>query len=215
MVIFGWSRQPTILGSKVDQCASCGVTGTHFLIRKTWWATLFWIPVLFLRFEHGMACEACGTWTGIGFLTMRRAMQTRSLPLPGRIRRGTLEIRDQVAEETGHRPSEAELYDTVQVNPKRGFWDLMLKLWPVALVGIVAILAIGSALPRGPEPTPEPRPVAHTCWVDADGYITGCRYLDGTMDGEVGQIETICIFTEPLPSGDFTIYCPDPTPSGG
>ena len=208
MIIFGWSRQPTILGSKVDHCAACGVTGPHLLVRKTWWATLFWIPVLFLRFEHGMACVACGAWTGIGFRTMRRAMKTGLLPLPGRARPNTLEIREQVAEETGHRPTETELYDAVQVNPKRGAWDLALKVWPVAVVALVAALAIGAALPPGPELPSPARPAAHTCWLDEDGYVNGCRNLDGSIEGTSTGTETTCYYTEPLPTGDFTIYCP-------
>lgn len=215
MIIFGWSRQPTILGSKVDHCAACAVTGPHLLVRRTWWATIFWVPVLLLRFEHGMACAACGAWTGIGFRTMRRAMKTGLLPLPGRARPNSLDVRERIAEETGHRPSETELYDTVQVNPRRGAWDLALKLWPVAVIAVIAVLAIGAALPPGPEPSPAARPAAHTCWLDDDGSITGCRLVDGSTEGFSTDLETTCYFTEPLPTGDVTLYCTAASPSGG
>jgi hypothetical protein len=208
VIIFGWNRQPTILGSKVDQCATCGVTGPHLLVRKTWWVTVFWVPVLLLRFQHGMACAACGAWTGIGFRTMRRAMRTGRLALPGRKRPDALEVRAQITEETGHRPSETELYDTVTVNPRRGAWDLALKLWPLAVVALVVVVVVGAVLPPAPQPTPAARPAAHTCWLDETGNIMGCQYLDGTIEGDAVGTETTCYFAEPLPTGDVTLYCP-------
>jgi hypothetical protein len=216
VIIFGWTIAPTILGSKVDQCATCGVTGPHMLIRKTWWATVFWIPLLLMRFQHGMACANCGAWTGIGFRTMRQAMKTRTLPLPGRTRSNTLDIRDQIAEETGHRPTEKELYDTVQVNPKRGPWDLAVKVWPILVLAVVAFLVIGAMLPSPPPAATPGRPVAHTCWLDNSGYVSGCRNLDGSMEGYAIGTETTCYYAEPLPTGDYTLYCPDagPIPSG-
>ena len=210
MVIYGWTRQPTILGSKVDQCTQCGLTGPHYLIRKTWWVTIFFVPLLFLRFQHGMACANCGLWTGIPWRQVRRGMKDRRLPLAGRKRPDALDVRERVADETGHRPSEAELYDTVEVNPKRGFWDLAVKVWPVAVVALVAVIAIGAAMPPGPKPPPAKRPTAHACWYQ-DAGISGCRYDSGTMEGYAIGTEITCYFFEPLPTGEWNLSCEKPS----
>jgi hypothetical protein len=217
LVIYGWTIQPTILGSKVDHCATCGVTGEHFLICKTWWAEIFWIPFLLVRFQHGMACGACGAWTGIGFRTMRQGLKSGELALAGRARPNTLDLRDRIWDETGRRPSEKELYDRVTINPRRGPWDLWLKVWPILVLAIVAVTVVAAMLPPGPAEPEAKRPAAHTCWLDDEGFINGCRNADGSTDGTPVGVETTCYDVEPLPTGDFSIYCPEATPaaSGG
>ena len=212
MVIWGWTVQPTILGSKLDHCATCGQTGQHLLVRKTTWGTLFWIPFLLVRFQHGMACGNCGAWTGIGFRTMRRAMKGGELALPGRSRPNTLDLRDKIWDETGRRPSEKELYDTVEVNPRRGPWDMALKVWPVLVALLVVAVVVAAMLPPAPKPAPARLPTAHLCWLDDEGFINGCRNDDGSTDGTPFGRETTCYYVEPLPTGDVSIFCPDESP---
>ena len=79
--IFGWMRRFTVLGVKVDECEKCGQVGQHVVGRMTYWGHLFWIPVVLLGFNHGMACPNCHAWTGIRWRRVRSAMKTGSLPL--------------------------------------------------------------------------------------------------------------------------------------
>ena len=81
MIIFGWTRRFTVLGMKLDECANCGSVCEHFVGRKTNWGHVFWIPVLFLGFHHGMICSTCGTWTSIPWNSVRMAMKSGRLPL--------------------------------------------------------------------------------------------------------------------------------------
>ena len=74
--IFGWLRRFSVLGVKADECATCGQVSQHVVGRKTHWGHLFWIPVLFLGFTHGMVCSSCGAWTGIPWRQVKGAMKT-------------------------------------------------------------------------------------------------------------------------------------------
>jgi hypothetical protein len=141
MVIFGLLNPVTFLGSKLDQCQTCGLVGNHLLVRKTYWGHLFWVPVVLLGFKHGMACANCGAWTGIPMLQMRNGMRNQSLPL-ARVRPDLERMRTQIFDETYRRPTEAELFDRVGVNPRRGAFDLYFKLWPVLVVGLVVLAVI-------------------------------------------------------------------------
>ena len=210
MIFYGYERHATVLGTKLEQCTACGVTGQHQLVRKSWWATLFWIPLVFLRFMHGMICQNCGAWTGIPWLTMRRGLRAGRLPLSGRNRTGVLELRDAAADETGRRPSEADLFDTVTRNPKPGGADFGLKVW---IAGVVILLGLGGvAVAATPKPTAGPAaPRAHTCYEDASGYLNGCRNLDGSVVGSRVGNEVTCYFAEPLPTGEWSLYCPGAT----
>ena len=206
VILYGWERHATVLGSKIEQCTACNVTGPHGLIRKVWWASLFTIPFMPLRFQHGMACGACGAWTGIPWRAMRAGLQARRLPLPDRRRSGVWEAREAAAVELGHTPTEAELFDTVTVNPKRGGTDLALKAWPIVVVVLVGLVGVGTVI--GPKPTPTPgKPTAHTCYVQ-DGLVSGCRYDNGAVEGYAIGTPTTCLFAEPLPTPDWTVYCP-------
>ena len=80
MVIFGWRRFSIILGIKKDECAACGAIGTFALVRTTWWFTLFFVPVVMLRFKHSMICQNCGAGVGIPFLQMWRGLREGRLP---------------------------------------------------------------------------------------------------------------------------------------
>ena len=209
MILYGYGIHPTILGSKVEQCTACHVTGPHLLIRKVWWASFFTIPFMPLRFQHGMACQACGAWSGIPWRTMRAGIRTRRLPLPARHRTGVWDAREAAAAELGRTPTEAELFDTVAVNPKRGGADLALKAWPVVvIVVLVALGGIAVLSPAGTKPASSlGPPTAHTCYVK-DGFVNGCRYDNGAVEGYAIGTPTTCLFSEPLPTPDWRVYCP-------
>ncbi|MEP7158375.1 MAG: hypothetical protein ABI797_03035 [Chloroflexota bacterium] len=143
MIIFGLLTPVTFLGSKVDQCTHCRQVGSHYLVRKTYWVHIFWVPAVLVGFRHGMVCWECGTWTGIPFLTMRWAMRTGTLPLT-RARPDADALRQQIFDDTYRKPSEAELFDGVAVNPKRGAFDLYFKVWPLLVLGVVVLLLVNS-----------------------------------------------------------------------
>jgi hypothetical protein len=209
VIVYGYESHAIVLGSKVEQCTACRVTGPHLLIRKVWWASLFTIPFMPLRFKHGMICQACGAWTGIPWRAMRAGLKARRLPLPDRKRTEVWEAREAAAEEWGHTPTEAELFDTVVLNPKRGGADLALKAWPVAVVVLVAaLLGFGAIGAIGSKPVPTLRaPTAHTCYLK-DGFVNGCQYDNGTVEGYAIGTPTTCLFSEPLPTPDWRVYCP-------
>lgn len=96
MILIGWMRRATLLGAKFDECRACHRPGPHVLLRKTHWFTVFYIPVVLLWFSHGILCPECGDLESVGFLAMRRAMKTGTMPL-GRARPGfEAAIREQL-----------------------------------------------------------------------------------------------------------------------
>jgi hypothetical protein len=144
VVIFGWLKRVTFLGSKLDQCQNCGVVGDHYLVRNTYWGHVFWVPLLLIGFRHGMACGNCGAWTGISMFAMRKGMRDRVLPL-ARVRPALGEMQQAILDETYRRPTEAELFDRVGVNPKRGLFDLYFKLWPLLVLALVVAIVVLAA----------------------------------------------------------------------
>jgi hypothetical protein len=216
--IFGWMRRLTVLGIKLDECPTCGEVGKHIVSRKTHWAHLFWIPVVFLGFTHGMICSSCHTWTGIPWRQVKSAMKTGALPLDRTRPRASAALAAEALESSTPALKPAAVFDRLAVNPKRGPWDLYLKVWPV----LVAVLLTGGAL--------SPRPAAggstgtgtgtgtttttltlygpaHQCWEAADGSINGCRLFTGGTYGSAVGTPITCYFTEPLPAGGTTIRC--------
>lgn len=208
MVIFGWLSRFTILGIKVDECSGCGMTCEHVVGRKTNWGHVFWFPVLFLGFSHGMACTTCRAWTGIPWAQVRAAMKSGSLPLD-RLRANAPEVLAAVAGEN-EPPVHPALYDNLLVNPKRGPWDLYLKLWPV-LAAIAVVAVLGNAILVPPRVLPSDAKgvaTAHTCWEDTDGTILGCRLATGELEGATGGHEVTCFFVEPV-TADTRMRCGD------
>lgn len=108
-------------------------------------------------------------------------------------------------------PDAGEVFDPIVKNPKRGFFDAYLKVWPVlaALVLVVSASQSGSAtgstgsngypLPTGATPPAGLSGTAHTCWATGS-TIYGCldntssRMLFGTQEGT----RVTCWFVEPL-----------------
>jgi hypothetical protein len=196
--IWGFTRRFTVLGIKIDECAACGQVCQHVVGRKTRWFTLFFVPLVFLGWSHGMASSACGAWSGIPFRTMRAAMRSGVLLLdrPRPNTPGALAAAagpDQPPLHQGH------VVDSLHVNPKRGPWDLYVKVWPALVaLGIVGVVVS----PKAPPP-----PAAHQCWVATDGGIMGCRLANGTIRGAADGTPITCYFDEPLPATSETLSC--------
>src|SRR5437016_2009425 len=120
MIVFGWRRWSNILGTKVDEWLRCGTVGQHLLVRKTFWFSLFFFPVLLLRVSHGMICSNCGEWTGIPLLTMLGGNRSGRLPLQRpRPNFGQLE-----PDAWGRRPQAAHVLDSIVRNDKPGLMAL-------------------------------------------------------------------------------------------
>ena len=208
LVIFGWMRRFTLLGIKLDACTNCGNVCEHAVGRKTNWGHVFWIPVLFLGWEHGMFCAICQTWTGIGWRQVRAAMKTGVLHLD-RPRPVEPTMLAAGAPGVGEPPlPPALVFDQLVVNRKRGAWDFYTKAWPAIVVGVLALGMLGQAF-KGTSgalagtglPVSDPvmatyAPDAHRCWEAPDGSINGCRLSDGTLVGEATGPEITCYFAD-------------------
>jgi hypothetical protein len=202
-IIFGLLRRFTVLGMKLDECATCGNLAEHVVGRKTAWGHIFWLPVLFLGFSHGMICSACGTWTGLSFGDVRAGMKT------GKLSRNASRATSTLLPASERAASTPPL-DTLVVNPKRGFWDFYLKAWPVLVAGL---LVLGTLSPKTPASagsvgaTDSYNGAAHTCWMATDGTISGCRLADGFIEGQAVGTPITCYFNEPLPATASSISC--------
>lgn len=81
MVIIGWAMRGVILAAKLDECGRCQFVGPHLVVRKTYWGTFFWLPVLLVGVRHGLLCSECGDWTSLSFLAVRRAWRSGRLTI--------------------------------------------------------------------------------------------------------------------------------------
>jgi hypothetical protein len=202
-MIVGWQRFVSILGFKTDECSNCGVIGRHALVRKTWWFDIFFIPIVLLRFQHGMVCTQCGAWTGIPFLELRRGLKSGKLPLA----RPRPKFEQLPPDEWGARPDPATL-DVVTPNPSPGLMNWYVRVWPFLAVGLVALVIVYGMLNPTPK-TPDGQVIdkqlqdrygqAHDCWVDSTGShgaVLGCKMHDGEMVGDSDGIKTVCYFAE-------------------
>jgi hypothetical protein len=212
MVLIGWRRFAIILGSKIDECAGCGAVGDHVLVRITWWGSLFWVPVLLLRFKHAMICAQCGAETGIPWLTMVRGAHNRSLPLD----RARPRFEAMPPDASGFKPTPAQYFDPVTPNPKRSLGAWYFMIWPV-LCAILICAVVGASILNRPPKTPLGQDIdtrmqdryggAHDCWIGGDGDIAGCKMSDGTLSGESVGTLTVCYFDEPVT--EDTVHCRD------
>ena len=144
MVIWGWMRRGIVLGSKPDYCATCGTVTLHVILRLLTILDVFWIPIAPIWASHLLVCNECGTQTKLGWRQVRAAMSSGLLPRPPRPEWPA--YARKVFEETNRTPREAEL-DRIEKNPKRGPWDLYLKVWLIAVPAIIAGLVIASLIP--------------------------------------------------------------------
>lgn len=206
MIIYGWLGRPTILGTKNDLCATCGVAGPHAIVRIVRWVTLFWAPIVPIWISHKLISGNCGAQTKLGWRQVRAGLRSGTLPLPHRA--GFDAYAQQMHDETYRRPAESE-FDVVTKNPGRDAWDLYLKAWLIlvaVLVLAVVFLPRSSPVPAN-QPTPTHVVIDHTCWIAANGALAGCRMADGTVVGVPEGRETTCYFLEPMPTGDVTLRC--------
>jgi hypothetical protein len=213
-LIFGWMRRFTVLGIKFDECTACGQVCEHVVGRKTNWGHVFWMPVLFLGFEHGMVCSTCGTWTGLPFGEVRDAMKTGRLAID---RQRPHAIAALAADGVALVDSTAA-FDRLLVNPKRGFFDLYLKAWPAL---VVALIVIGMVSPSSRASTASStvpasglstvgssaQGASHVCWEATDGSVTGCRLADGSVMGTTTSHVITCYFNEPLAATATSLRC--------
>lgn len=207
MIIISWMTRFTVLGVKIDLCARCGRACEHVVGRKTRWAGIFWLPLLFLGFEHGMICATCGFWTGIPWRQVRGATKSGFLPLP-RSRPGALELLAAAAPENEPPLSSQAVFDRMAINPKKGPWDLYLKAWPLLVAGIIALGVITPMVsPKTSVASGGSTDTPHTCWLDTDNTLAGCRLDNGTIQGRSTAFPTTCYFTEPLLDRQTTLRC--------
>jgi hypothetical protein len=202
VIIWGWLSRPILLGAKADLCPICQQVTTHGIYRLTSWGHIFWFPFLPYRIRHVLLCSGCGREQKLGWRQVRAGIRSRNLPLGARP--GFREWAMEVFNETNRMPNEREL-DAVEVNPKRGPWDLWLKAWPMLVVVLIVAVAASSALRPPVSAAPVVAPTGHACWQDRNGEILGCQMQDGTVVGSDDGAVITCYFVEPMPTGG--LYC--------
>lgn len=206
---YGVILSPILLGLKWEDCRTCGGVTEHTVVRTTTWFHLFRVPILLVAVRHGMQCSRCNTWTKIPWSAARTGVRKGVMPL-SLARPSFDELRDDLWTLTGKRPTEAEIFDHLEVNPKRGPWDLYTKAWPflVALfvIALVALPRQAAVVPGDPEVA---HGEAHECWVTTseDAAVNGCRLDDGTIFGDQVGVRTTCYFDEPLQETEDKLWC--------
>ena len=205
MIIYGLLTAPTILATKMDLCATCNVAGPHAIIRRVRWIEIFFLPVAPVWINHRLICGNCGAETKLGFGQVRRALREGKLPLPPRA--NFQAYADALYENNERRPHESE-FDSIERNPKRDAWNVLLKAWPIIVVLAIAGIAFLPGVFAG-APEPSLQSAGHQCWAAPDGSINGCRLNDGSIDGDATGTQITCYFTEPLPSREVNLTCID------
>jgi hypothetical protein len=77
----GWMMRGILLGAKVDECPRCDVVGPHLLVRKSYWYTVFSLPLVLLWLKHGLLCPNCEHWTPLSYPATRAALRSERLRL--------------------------------------------------------------------------------------------------------------------------------------
>lgn len=219
MIVYGWIRPTILLGFKNDLCATCSVAGQHAIVRRVSWVSIFFVPVLPFWMSHRLVCGNCGAETKLGFRQVRGALKSGKLPLPPRP--GYPAYAQALFDANERRPAEVE-FDPVERAPKRIGWHTYTWLWTIGAGVVIVLLVLGAALrsPTSPIAAPIGSPGAspgasptpgmnHACWLADDGSINGCRMRDGSVLGYAEGSPTVCYFSEPLPTGDYSVRCRD------
>ena len=218
LVIFGWLRQFTVLGVKLDECPTCGQVCEHVVGRKTNWGHVFWIPVLFLGFSHGMICSNCGAWSPLPWQAVRAAMKSGVLPIDRHRPNTSAALAAEGAQDGTSPIPSLGLFDRLLVNPKRGPWDMYLKAWPVLVALLMVVGAVsprtsasstGSSSAGTPAVYAPATAPASPCWEATDGTVTGCRLASGSLMGYTTTAPITCYFFEPLPATATSLSCDD------
>ena len=108
-------------------------------------------------------------------------------------------------------PDPKDLFDPIVKNPKRGFFDAYLKVWPVLAAIVLASAALSphpAAGSSGTVPVYQTPVVAggtaHICW-ESGGELVGCQ--DDTTDvmlfGTKTGSQVVCVFPEPFLEGQL------------
>jgi len=217
LIVYGWLRPTIVLAMKNDLCATCSVAGPHAIARRVSWVSIFFVPVVPIWINHRLVCGNCGAETKLGYRQVRSALKTGKLPLAPRAAYPA--YAQALYDANERRPAEAE-FDPIEPNPRRSHWNTYTWLWTIGAGVVVVLLVLGAMLrtPSAPVAAPgasstsgaSPTPgLTHECWLAADGSINGCRLHDGSVDGFPEGSPTVCYFTEPLPSGDYSVRCRD------
>jgi hypothetical protein len=143
VLVYGWLRRPIVLAAKTDLCTTCRQVGTHAIVRVVQWVEIFFIPILPFWSGHQLVCLNCKASQKLSRKQVREALKTGKLALPARP-----EFKDyarQQFQETGRSPQESEL-DPVEINPRRGPWDLYLKAWLIVVPAVIVGFFILGAL---------------------------------------------------------------------
>ena len=192
MVWLGYCLRSIVLGTKIEDCEACHTIGPHLLIRRTWWFTVYRLPVALVRLNHAMVCANCQALTPVPFLVMRRALKARSFPMTKS--RPDFDGLPAVDERGISKPSAHEVFDPVIVNPRPGAWNTYIMVWPVvaAVLLMFVIGTVGRAdLSSHPSLENQYGP-AHTCWQTTDGSVSGCRLSTGDIVGTETNTVVIC-----------------------
>lgn len=192
VVRLGYCLRSILLGTKIEDCDACHTIGPHLLIRRTWWFTVFGLPVALIRLNHALLCTNCQALTPVPFLVMRRALKAKSFP----IAKSRPDFDDLPAADAHgiSKPRAHEVFDPVIPNPHRGPWNTYILIWPVvaAVLLMFVIGTVGRAdLSTHPNLETQYGP-AHTCWQAADGSVSGCRLSTGEIVGAETDTVVIC-----------------------
>ncbi len=134
---------PIPLGSKLDECPSCGWIGSHSLVRTTSWLVFLVVPCLLIGLHNFVICDRCGLRMEIPLRDMLRGIRRRSLPLQRpRVRFSSLTPADGE-----DRPTESEFFDPVTLRAGRTFGGWYLLAWLFSPV-FFALLFVAVALYR-------------------------------------------------------------------
>jgi hypothetical protein len=203
-----WSH---ILGIKIDECLKCGTIGQHYLVRRSYWISIFFCPVILLRLKHGMICSTCAEWTGIPMLQMIRGTTSGRLPLNRpRPRFATAE-----PDQFGMRPTVADVMDPIKLNTTPRPSAVYVRVWPaLAALVVVALITVSVLFPAPKTPGGQTIDTslqskygqAHDCWDDGTG-IVGCKMHNGTLMGTQAGTEKVCYFNEPLSLTTAKLEC--------
>jgi hypothetical protein len=210
-MIYYWGvlLRQILLATKWEDCVACGAVTQHAVVRSTSWLHFFRIPVVLTGIHHAIKCNRCGTWTKIPWKAARAGVKKKVMPLS--LERPSFEeLREDLWSLTGRRPTEADIFDRLDVNRHRGPWDLYTKAWPV----LVALLVVAvMAFPRQAGTVagnPEAQHgEAHACWLSPTDVntVNGCRLDDGSIAGNVSGTPVTCFFNEPIAETDDSIWC--------
>lgn len=79
--MLGWMTRGIALAAKIEECPACGQIGPHVIAKKTYWLVVFFMPVLLLWQQYGLACTECGHFRHLARGAVLAALRSGRLPL--------------------------------------------------------------------------------------------------------------------------------------